>query len=139
MQVNHSSSISRSLTENAGSFTYDEEAGVLVIRCFGDVTVDSIASIWGEIVDGFSISEKMKGIVFDLSEGHFVFPASDYDHIVGFLKEHLDFFGRLRLGFVANDPHNIVVAMLVARADARYCLRPFTTLKAAIYWVQNVS
>jgi len=139
MQIDNSSPISKPFMENKGSFQYVTDSGVLIVKCLGDVSIKGLSFIWEEIAQEFPVSSRIKGVVFDLSSGNFAFPAPDHGRIVGFLKKHHDFFRHYRVGVVANSPHNIVVAMLVARADSNYCVRPFTTLKAALHWVKDTA
>lgn len=121
------------------SLRYDHESEVLIAEYRDGISINELLTSWKEIIPACQAFNGMSGMVLDFSDANFDFPAPHHEKIVDFIKLNLSFFEKCRVGIVANNPHNIVVAMLIARADYRYCFRPFTTLKAALLWVQRVS
>ena len=121
------------------SLEYDSSKSVLLKTYFGNISFDDFVASWTEILSASDFSEKLAGVILDFSEAYFDFPANDNEKVVRFFIRNFRFFGKYKIGIVANNPHNIVVAMLIARAETSYCLRPFTTLNAALFWVQSVS
>jgi hypothetical protein len=137
MKIGTTSSISRDFMETKMSLKYNDESQVLVVKYRDGVSVNEfLSSLKGVIHESRELGE-MNGVVLDFLEASFDFPAPKHQRIVEFLRLNLGFFENYRVGVVANNPHNIVVAMLIARADFRYCFRPFTTLNAAVIWAER--
>jgi hypothetical protein len=119
------------------SIEYDWKANGLVGVFEGMVTVDDIISFWDDLMNYDSVPAETKGVVLDFSNARLDFKASAYLRIVDYFVENISFVGRFKIGVVANNPHNIVVLMLIARENFMYELRPFTTLNACLVWIKG--
>jgi hypothetical protein len=123
--------------QNKFSFGYDDDSKALIKKCSENITVRDIIDSWDGMICNCSLPEDTRGLVLDYSNAHLNFEVAEHQKIVDFYIKNLNFFNKYRIGVVANNPHNIVIIMLIARADERYLLRPFTTLRAALVWVRN--
>jgi hypothetical protein len=123
--------------QNKFSFCYDDDSKALIKKCYGSITVRDVIDSWNEVICNFPLPEDIRGVILDYSNAHLNFDVVEHQMIVDFYIKNLNFFSKYRIGVVANNPHNIVIIMLIARADERYLLRPFTTIGAALVWVRN--
>ncbi len=116
------------------SIHYDEKQKVVIEKYRDKVSLNDVISSWEKMIKSDSLPGEARGLVLDCGNAHLDFPASEHQKIVEYYRKNIEFFGKYKIGFVANTPHNIVIVMLVAQADSRYYLRPFTSLKAALEW-----
>jgi hypothetical protein len=115
-------------------FHYNEKRRVMIRRFSGNVSLEEVVDSLNEVIRNGIFIEKVKGLLLDCSNAHLDFSATEYRQIVNYFVENIDFFKKFKLGFVANTPHNIVIAMLIEQADDRYIFRPFTSIEAAMVW-----
>ena len=127
----------RSLDRVGFAVDINEDSSAVVGAFEGKVSVDDILCFWDELIKSDSLPFGMKGIVLDFSDAVLDFKASSYKRIVDYFIENISFVGKFKIGVVANNPHNIVVVMLIARENFMYELRPFTTIKASLIWAKS--
>lgn len=127
----------RSLDRGRFAVDVNDYSSVMVGAFEGKISVDDILYFWDELMKSDSLPAEMKGVVLDFSNAVLGFKASSYTRIVDFFIENISFVGRFKIGVVANNPHNIVVVMLIARENFMYELRPFTTINASLIWVKS--
>ncbi|WP_291857831.1 hypothetical protein [Marinilabilia sp.] len=125
------------LNEKGFFIDYDWKANCVVGIFKGKVTVDDIIAFWDDLMKNDAVPSGTKGVVLDFSDARLAFKASAYMRIVDFFVENISFVGRYKIGVIANNPHNIVVLMLIARENFMYELRPFTTLGACLVWIKG--
>ncbi len=116
---------------------YEEKSQAIVGVFEGDISVEDILSFWEELRNGYPIPQDIKGVAMDFTNARMDFDASEHEQIASYFLENISFVNRFRIGFVANNPHNIVIVMLVSRESYRYEVRPFTTLAASLIWIKN--
>lgn len=124
-----------SLVDANYSIHYDEKQKVVIEKYSDQISLEDVISSWEKMIQSSnSLPGETRGLIFDCGNAHLDFPASEHHRIVKFYRKNIGFFGKYKIGIVANTPHNIVIVMLVAQADNRYYLRPFTSLNAAMEW-----
>lgn len=116
---------------------FNADSSALVGAFEGKISIDNILCFWEELMKCDSLPAEMKGVVLDFSKAILDFKASSYVRIVDFFIENISFVRKFKIGVVANNPHNIVVIMLIARENFMYELRPFTTINASLIWVKG--
>jgi hypothetical protein len=127
----------RSLDRGAFAIDLDNDSSAVVGTFEGKISVDDILYFWDELMKSDSLPPETKGVVLDFSKAILDFKASSYTRIVDYFIENISFVDRFNIGVVANNPHNIVVVMLIARENFMYELRPFTTKNASLIWVKS--
>ncbi|MGQ1890950.1 hypothetical protein ACT29H_10940 [Thermophagus sp. OGC60D27] len=119
------------------SVHYNKERRVVIGKYMGNISLDDMLYSMSELVWTESIPDNAEGLILDWQYAHLDFPANQYRSIVELWRKNLDFFKRFKIAAVANSPHNVAVIMLIAHADSRFCLQPFTSFGSALIWVRR--
>jgi len=111
------------------------ETNIAIKKYRGEISLEDVFDSWLYIIEQNKIPAKTEGVILDYRLASFTLGVNDYKKIISFYSEHQEFFSGLKMAFVSNYPYNIAIAILLARADERFVIRPFTTFKAAIEWL----
>ena len=116
-------------------FTYDEGTKILVKKYFGNVSLDDVINSWLFAIDNYYFEKPLKGIISDYLNAKITFHYKDSSKVAEFFKQHIHYFGGLKIAVVTEDPESIVYPILVKKYDLGYKSKEFTTIDAAINWI----
>ncbi|URW80456.1 hypothetical protein [Xiashengella succiniciproducens] len=124
------------MKETKFSYYFDEERGILFKTYYGPITIEDINSSWKFAFHEGLIPHRMKGFVLDYRSANFDVEPERHTEIAAFYKRHIEVFGGYKIAIVTEAPRDIVIPVLVEMHDEGYSSRPFSTMEAAISWVQ---
>ncbi len=102
---------------------------------YGPITIDDIISSWQFAINNQLIPKETKGFVLDYREANFRISIDEHEIIADFYKNHPEIFGKLKTAVITDDPHDIIIPILIETLNEGYYSRPFTTFEAAVDWV----
>lgn len=124
------------MEEKKFSYYFDEERGILFKTYYGAITIEDINSSWEFAFREGLILEIKCGFVLDYRKASFDVVPVRHVEIAAFYKRHIEVFGGYKIAIVTEAPRDIVIPVLVEMHDEGYSSRPFSTIEAAIAWVQ---
>ena len=107
----------------------------ILIRDFvGKVSVNDIIESWDYIIANELINDSTKGIINNLSGCDLCMDMKGFKTLMAYLKKQ-EYFKRVRLAVVCNDPKTIVFPSLGEVKEPELNIKPFSTMSAAVSWV----
>jgi hypothetical protein len=109
---------------------------VILRRFKGDVNYQDILNSWDDILTKFEDLTAYNGLISDFLEADMNHEDKNLNELVDFLKNHLDRINGMKLAIVMDTPHVTRTIMMDQRMKSLH-IRPFTTRKAALDWINN--
>lgn len=122
--------------EKKFSYRFDEERGILFKTYYGAITIEDINTSWEFAFREGLIPKDKHGFVLDYRKAFFNIEPGRHVEIAAFYKRHPEYFGGYKIAIVTETPKDVVIPVLVEMHDEGYYSRPFSTMEAAVAWVQ---
>jgi len=117
------------------TFQFDSSLGIFFKYYFGPITLEDIGDSWEYVIENHLIPEGTKGFVLDYRNAVMNILPDKHPRIADFYKNNLDLYGNKKIAILTDNPHNVVISILVESKDEGYHSKPFSTMEAAIQWV----
>jgi len=109
----------------------------VILRCFnGDVYLQDIIDSWDETLARFDDLMVYKGMITDFSGGNFHQEDNNMSILIDYLKEHIGRMNEMKIAVVMNSP-NVTNTIMLGQKMKHLQIRPFTTRKAALDWING--
>ncbi len=122
--------------ENGAKFDFDLQNRILFKYYYGDIWMETIINTWKEALAEEIIPNNTVGFIIDYRKANICFNPERHAEVPDFYQANLDVFGNKRIAFVTDNPRDIVYPILFQSKDRGYTSQPFSTMEAAIRWVQ---
>lgn len=119
-------------------YNYDTNSRVFTKNYLGEVTLESITSSWNKLIEENRIPKETVGFILDYRKANFNMPLHKLKGISEYYRAHLDVFGGKRVAIVTESSKDIIVPVIVLKEDSGYESKPFSTIKAAQFWVTDL-
>jgi hypothetical protein len=119
------------------TFQFSPSLGIFFKHYYGSITLEDIRSSWEYIIHNHLIPAETKGFIVDYRNAIMNIPADQHPSIADYYKEHLEVFNNCKIGVLTENPQNVVISILVESKDEGYHSKPFSTMEAAVRWVQG--
>lgn len=125
------------MTDQEGKFIFkfNKATGIFTKQHFGRVTVEDIVSSWEYAFENCLIPEGVTGFVVDFQKASLDMKIPDHLRVSGFYAKHLDILGGFKYAVLVSTPRDMVMPVLISTQDKGYITRPFSTLEAALDWL----
>jgi hypothetical protein len=116
-------------------FHFDPETKIFYKKHFGVITKEEIFKSWDHAIENDLIPKDTAGFIVDFMDAQLNLKLLDVKHIPIYFNLHSDIFGNKKMAILVKSPEEIVVPVLIERAQKKYFLKPFSTETAAIKWI----
>jgi hypothetical protein len=121
--------------DNKIKYEFDEDSGIFYKSYFGVISVNDILASWEYAFENKLIPPGVNGFILDHRNSILKLNTFDYLQIVDFYKNNLNIFRNFKIGTITEDPHGVVVTMLIGTIEEGYATKPFATKNCAVNWV----
>jgi len=107
---------------------------VILRRFKGDIYVQDIIDSWEDIFTQFEDLKVYKGVVTDFLDARLHHEDQNMNIIIDYLKPYIERMNDMKIAVVMDSPH-VTNTILLGQKMKHLHIRPFTTRKAAIDWI----
>lgn len=109
----------------------------VILRSFkGDVYLQDIIDSWDETLDRFDDLTDYKGIVTDFLSANLHHEDSNMNILIDYLKSQLGKMNDMKIAVIMDSPH-VTNTIMLGQKMKHLQIRPFSTRKAALDWINN--
>lgn len=109
----------------------------VILRCFnGDVYLQDIIDSWEDTFARFDDLMAYSGIVTDFLKARLHHEDHNMNILVDYLKGYIERMDDMKIAVVMDSPH-VTNTIMLGQKMKHMQIRPFTTRKAAIEWVNT--
>ena len=98
--------------------------------------MNHIIESWQYVIDHKLLGENQIGVISDFREVDFQIAMTDLELLKNYYDSHSELFERIKVAQIVDSPR-IVYPILYDLQYSKYNSRPFSTLEAAIDWIQK--
>jgi hypothetical protein len=109
--------------------------GVIFRNFHGEVRQEDIIESWNKIFADFENLQEYKGVISVYLDAEVVHVDDNLNLIVEYLKEYRDRMNDLKIAIV-KDPPIVTNTIILGQRMKHLQIKPFSTVKEALTWVQ---
>jgi hypothetical protein len=107
----------------------------IILRLFkGDVYLQDIIESWEEVFEKFDDLSLYKGVVTDFLEAQLHHEDNNMNILIDYMKSYIERMNDMKIAVVMDSPH-VTNTIMLGQKMKHVQIRPFTTQKAAINWI----
>ena len=108
----------------------------ILIRNFrGTVSVTEIIESWESLISNKMITPLLRGVINNITDCNLKMDMESFKTLAGYLKQNTSLKG-IKLAVIVTDPKMIVFPTVAQTAEKELKIKPFSTLEAAVEWIQ---
>lgn len=107
----------------------------IILRLFkGDVYIQDIIDSWEEVFAQFNDLSIYNGVITDFLEATLHHEDNNMNILIDYLKGYIERTNDLKIAVVMDSPH-VTNTIMLSQKMKHMQIRPFTTRKAAVDWI----
>jgi len=107
----------------------------IILRYFkGDVYLQDIIDSWDDVFAQFEDLSKYKGVITDFLEAKLHHEDNNMNILIDYMKGYIERMDDMKIAVVMDSPH-VTNTIMLGQKMKHLQIRPFTTRKAAVDWV----
>jgi len=116
--------------------TIHEQDGVIIRRFSGEVAFEDIMASWNKLFTTYPKLNDYKGILTSFLDAEVKHEDHNLNVLVEFLKGYLDQLKDLKIAIVMDTPM-VTNTIIVGQRVKSLQIKPFSTVEAAMKWIDN--
>ena len=117
-------------------YKFDEENKILFRNFSGIVNINDLVCVWVDTILNHIPNKQIKGIVSDFRGTDIQIEITDLSPLEKLFSKHIEILTQIKIAEVLDSP-KIVLPILFKRKNEEFQLWPFTTIEAALNWINN--
>ena len=107
---------------------------ILIRKFVGKVSVDDIIESWEYLQKNKLIDDKIKGLINDLTGCELLLDMNCFSTLMIYMKSQ-DFIRAIKIAVICDTPQKIVFPVMGEKHHSELKIKPFSTLEAAVHWI----
>ena len=117
-------------------FTINEQNGVIIRRFSGKVCIEDMLDSWDKLLATYTNLKDYKGILTSFLDAEIKHEDQNLNVLIEFLKNYLDQLRDLKIAMVMDTPM-VTNTIIMGQKMKSLQIRPFSTVDAAMKWIQQ--
>ncbi len=122
---------------NSVDYKYDSINGIMYKIHYGDIDIEIIKNSWEWAYSNKIIPENTTKFILDYREASLIINPRNAEDIPNYYIQNPQYFAGKKFAIISDDPKNLVISTLVRKKDEGYDSKPFSTIEAAIIWLNQ--
>jgi hypothetical protein len=122
---------------NNVDYKYDSINGIMYKIHYGDIDIEIIKNSWEWAYSNKIIPENTSKFILDYREASLIINPRNAEEISNYYINNPKYFAGKKFAIISDDPKNVVISTLVRKKDEGYDSKPFSTIEAAIIWLNQ--
>ncbi|PWE00768.1 hypothetical protein [Marinilabilia rubra] len=121
----------------SSSLEYKSDLKILIKEQTGSVSIEDVLSFSNHLAQKDNVLKETAGLIFDCRNALLDYDLDEQNLLTNNLRTRANLYNNLKIAVVSNDPHNVVLIMMLGHADNNLFITPFSTIQGAIAWMSR--